>query len=352
MPNPLIALSTALFIIALLALFFWPQRGIVPRWKQARSATERVLIEDALKHLYFCEMNSRQPTIQSTAGKLQISENRAVALLESMQARDLIELSGGVLRLTPAGHEYALHIIRAHRLWERYLADETGYGETQWHDRAEQVEHELTQAEIDRLAAQLGNPTYDPHGDPIPTSDGWIVSQHGLPLTIMEEGQVARITHLEDEPETVYAQLAAEGLYPGMEVHILEVSPQRVRFWADGDEHVLAPIVAANISVQLLPKEIPMEPGWTLADLKPGEKGKVTALSPRCRGAERRRLLDLGVVPGTVIEADMVSPSGDPTAYLVRDTLIALRKEQAELINIEPLMEVEPMTETMQEVPT
>jgi len=256
-----------------------------------------------------------------------------------------VELNGGALRLTPAGHEYALHIIRAHRLWERYLADETGYGETQWHDQAEQVEHELSPVEIDQLAAQLGNPTHDPHGDPIPTSDGWIVNQHGLPLTIMEAGQVARITHLEDEPDAVYAQLAAEGLYPGMEVHILEVSPQRVRFWADGDEHVLAPIVAANISVQLLPKEIPMEPGWTLADLKPGEKGKVTTLSPRCRGAERRRLLDLGIVPGTVIEAEMVSPGGDPTAYLVRDTLIALRKEQAELINIEP------MTEAVQEVP-
>lgn len=339
MPNPLIALLSATFVIALLVIFFWPQRGIVPRWQQARSATERVLTEDALKHLYFCEMNNERVTIQSTAGKLQVSENKAAALLESMQARDLVELSGGALRLTPTGHEYALHIIRAHRLWERYLADETGYGETQWHDQAEQVEHELTQAEIDQLAAQLGNPTYDPHGDPIPTSDGWVVSQHGLPLTIMEAGQVARITHLEDEPDAVYAQLVAEGLYPGMEVHILEVSPQRVRFWADGDEHVLAPIVAANISVQLLPKEIPMEPGWTLADLKPGEKGKVTALSPRCRGAERRRLLDLGIVPGTVIEADMISPSGDPTAYLVRDTLIALRKEQAELINIEPVKE-------------
>jgi DtxR family Mn-dependent transcriptional regulator len=345
MPNPLIALSSALFVIALLAFFFWPQRGLVPRWNQARSATERVLTEDALKHLYFCEMNNERVTIQSTAGKLQVSENKAAALLESMQARDLVELNGGALRLTPAGHEYALHIIRAHRLWERYLADETGYGETQWHDQAEQVEHELSPVEIDQLAAQLGNPTHDPHGDPIPTSDGWIVNQHGLPLTIMEAGQVARITHLEDEPDAVYAQLAAEGLYPGMEVHILEVSPQRVRFWADGDEHVLAPIVAANISVQLLPKEIPMEPGWTLADLKPGEKGKVTTLSPRCRGAERRRLLDLGIVPGTVIEAEMVSPGGDPTAYLVRDTLIALRKEQAELINIEP------MTEAVQEVP-
>jgi Fe2+ transport system protein FeoA len=58
-------------------------------------------------------------------------------------------------------------------------------------------------------------------------------------------------------------------------------------------------------------------------------------ISRRCRGAERRRLLDLGVLPGTVIQAEIRSPNGDPTAYLVRDALIALRAEQAEFIRIE-----------------
>ena len=113
------------------------------------------------------------------------------------------------------------------------------------------------------------------------------------------------------------------------------MTPQRIRFWADGDEHVLAPIVASNIAVQPLPVEIPTEPGYSLADLTVGQQGRVTMLSPRCRGAERRRLLDLGIVPGTLISAEMVSPGGDPTAFRVRDALIALRKEQSQLINIE-----------------
>jgi len=335
MPNPLIALLIAAFIAALLAFLFWPRRGLIPRWQQARQATDRVLIEDALKHLYFCDIDNRRPTIDSTAGKLQVSENKVVHLIEEMQERDLVELRSDTPHLTQAGQEYALHIVRAHRLWERYLADETGYSETQWHNKADQIEHELTPNEIDALAAQLGNPTYDPHGDPIPTAGGEFIDRSGLPLTAMSQGASVRITHLEDEPDTVYAQLVAEGLYPGMEVHLLELTSQRVRFWADGDEHVLAPIVAANIAVQPLPAEVPTEPGYSLADLSTGQQGRVTSLSPRCRGAERRRLLDLGIVPGTMISAEMTSPGGDPTAFRVRDALIALRKEQSQLINIE-----------------
>ena len=60
-------------------------------------------------------------------------------------------------------------------------------------------------------------------------------------------------------------------------------------------------------------------------------------LSPQCRGPERRRLMDLGILPGTVIQAELVSPSGDPTAYRIRDALIALRKEQADWVRVELL---------------
>jgi DtxR family Mn-dependent transcriptional regulator len=62
----------------------------------------------------------------------------------------------------------------------------------------------------------------------------------------------------------------------------------------------------------------------------------VLGLTAACRGAERRRLLDLGFVSGSVVEANLVSPAGDPTAYLVRGALVALRREQARFIRIEP----------------
>jgi len=252
-----------------------------------------------------------------------------------------LQLGNDAPHLTPAGQEYAVHIVRAHRLWERYLADKTGFTETEWHDLADRYEHTLSPAEIEALSAKLGHPTYDPHGDPIPTTDGEMVTHGGQPLTSLSSGQSGRIVHLEDEPALVYAQLIAEGLYVGMDVHLTETSSQRIRFRAAGEEHILAPIVAANISVLPLPEAESVETSPTdlLAQLKPGQSGKVVNISPLCRGPERRRLMDLGILPGTVITAEIKSPSGDPTAYNVRGSLIALRREQANYINITTLEE-------------
>lgn len=72
----------------------------------------------------------------------------------------------------------------------------------------------------------------------------------------------------------------------------------------------------------------------TLAALEPGEQATVVGLSPNCRGLERRRLMDLGLLPGTVVAAEMRSPVGDPTAFRIRGALIALRGEQAANIRI------------------
>jgi DtxR family Mn-dependent transcriptional regulator len=249
-------------------------------------------------------------------------------------------LKGDEFRLTPRGRSYALHVIRAHRLWERYLAEETGFAMTEWHDRAELAEHELSPSAADALAAELGHPTHDPHGDPIPTAAGEMVTHGGRPLTLMPADRPLRIVHLEDEPEAIFAQVAAEGLSPGMTVQLIESTSRRVRFWADGDEHVLAPIVAANISVVPLPSTNlqEAEPGVGLSILRPEESGEVIHISQACRGSERRRFMDLGILPGTPITAEITSPGGDLTAYRIRDALIALRREQAAHIRVKRLV--------------
>jgi len=342
MNDALIALGIGVLLLAAGLAVLWPRRGLLHRWQQAARGNQRVRVEDALKHIHKAEMHGRRPTLDSVAGVLQISRDDAARLLADMQGLGLVNAASVDYALTPEGREAALHIIRAHRLWERYLADQTGYGEREWHEQAERLEHALQPAELDALAARLGHPTHDPHGDPIPDAAGNFVYHGGQPLTTLAPDTPARIVHIEDEPGTVYAQLAAQGLHPGMDVRLLEVSPARVRFWANGDEHVLAPLLAANVSA--LPVEevaAPTngaspgaEPGETLASLRPGQQGRVTALSPRIRGIERRRMMDLGILPGTTIAAEMVSPSGDPTAYRIRGALIALRREQAQLINI------------------
>ena len=168
---------------------------------------------------------------------------------------------------------------------------------------------------------------------PIPTATGDIVPAYGQPLSSLCEGQWATIVHAEDEPEAVYAQLVAHALVPGMRVRMIELTPDRIRFEVDGEEHSVPPVVAANLFVVPLAenqeREQPLE---RLATLQPGQTAKVVRISPACRGVQLRRLLDLGFVPQTIVEAELRSPSGDPTAYRVRGALIALRKEQANQI--------------------
>jgi DtxR family Mn-dependent transcriptional regulator len=336
MPDPLISLLIAAVITVIGIWLFRPEQGVFWNWRRTRRLTERVINEDALKHIHNSELQNQIPTVQSLAGALNVNGNQVAETLANLEAHELLRTDNAEIRLTPAGRDYALRVIRAHRLWERYLAEETGYDESDWHDQAEHIEHLLTSDDANALSVQLGNPTHDPHGDPIPTATGELVYHGGEPLTSMPLDNPVQIVHIEDEPETVYAQLVAEGLHLGMVVRLIEMSPHRVRFWAGGDEHILAPIVASNISVLPLPEEPPEEvsPCDPLTALKPGQEGTVLNISPRIRGAERRRLMDLGILPGTVITAELASPTGDPIAYRIRGALIALREEQAKSINV------------------
>jgi DtxR family Mn-dependent transcriptional regulator len=340
--SALLVFSTITILLSIITvLAFWPRIGLFWQWRRGIASTQRVLIEDALKHLYVQEYNGVKSTLQSVCGSLAITAEQAVKLMTRLQTLGLIESREEGFELTKEGRSYGLRMIRIHRLWERYLADETGLAETEWHSKAEKLEHYMTDQDVDNLAATVGFPVYDPHGDPIPTSTGNLPPKKGQPLTDLATGQHARIIHLEDEPGTIYAQLAAEGLYPGQQIHIVDKSPRRFSFVADGEEIVLAPIVAANITVEHLPKQQLAEvPSHSLASLDIGERGEVLGISTLCRGLQRRRIMDLGVIPGTVISAEMRSPSGDPTGYDIRGAVVALRKSQAELIQIKVLEEV------------
>jgi DtxR family transcriptional regulator, Mn-dependent transcriptional regulator len=314
---------------------------LLARWQRTRGMSERVLWEDALKHIQRCETHDHRPSLESLAGALDVSTGEVVRILNRLAAQELVHMQADEFWLTSAGRDYALRIIRAHRLWERYLAEETGFAASEWHPRADQYEHQLSPEQADDLSATLGHPTHDPHGDPIPTATGELRLHGGKPLTAMDLNVSLRIVHIEDEPGAVYVQLVKEGLHPGMIVQIMEISPQRVSICADGKQLFLPPIVAANISVLTLPESQKVTFGQCqrLSGLQPGQKGCVLNVSPAARGPERRRLMDLGIIPGTVVEAELHSPMRDPTAYRVRGALIALRREQADLINVVPLQE-------------
>lgn len=337
MPDPLTALLIAVFGSTILVVLFWPGSGLVSRWRRGVDMTERVFREDALKFICKCEAMDEPPTLQSVAGSLNISSDEAADILRCLEGKKLVRTDGQRFRLTEEGRQYALNIIRAHRLWERYLADETGFAQEEWHTLAERAEHRMSPDEVEALADRLGRPTHDPHGDPIPTPTRGNVFHGGRPLNTIPPGTPVRIVHLEDEPEAVYAQLVAVGLQPGMTGLLTESTEERVRFWTEGNEHLLAPIIAGNVAVLPIPEEQKVEPAADeegLDDLDLGESAEVIRLSHKIRGAERRRLMDLGILPGTSIRAELKSPTGDLTAYRVRGAIIALREEQAGRVHV------------------
>jgi DtxR family Mn-dependent transcriptional regulator len=226
--------------------------------------------------------------------------------------------------------------LRSHRLWERYLADRTGVPAGAWHEEAEHREHTLTPDAVEQLASSMGHPRYDPHGDPIPTAAGEVPPHAGVSLSALVPGQSASVVHLEDEPREVYEQLVGLGLAPGALVEVLEATRERIRFTADGEERTIEPVMAMNVTV-VLPRaaEESAGPYEALSTLEPGESATVIGIAPLCQGPQRRRLLDLGLVPGTVVTVELRGAFRDPVAYHVRGALIALRKDQADLVRVD-----------------
>ncbi len=335
MIDPLFAILFVIGIFAVLGILFWPESGIISKVKKAGLNKQRIMIEDALKHIYHCEYEQVMSSIDSIAGNLEISGDSSAKLVSKLESMNLVKSNREGIKLTPDGRTYALRIIRIHRLWERYLADETGVKETDWHKEAEFVEHNLSAEEADKLAGKMGNPIIDPHGDPIPTPTGEIPESNWVSLNSLKDGEFAHISHLEDEPSAIYSQLSAEGLHVGMQVRIIESTNERVRFEADGEEVVLAPIFAANISVVPIRHEVQDFSEYKkLSALKQGEELTIVGISKACRGLQRRRLLDFGMVPGSKIKAKLSSMGGDPVAYEIKGTTIALRRDQADLIYV------------------
>lgn len=333
--SPLTALFIGVLLILFLFLLFSPEIGFITRIRRMSKDKTRELREDALKHLHDCEYKGVDCSFNSISGNLSLSGGKTAQIISKLEAMNLVSSKGNKIFLTTEGRTYALRIVRIHRLWERYLADNTGVQETEWHKIAEEKEHETSNEEANRLAAQLGNPLIDPHGDPIPSVSGEIPTRKGITLNNLENGAFATVIHIEDEPKEVYAQFSALGLYPGMQIYQVENSQDKIRFEADGEECILAPILASNITVApFSEKEQKKKSFESLSSIRQNETAIIIGISKAIRGQQRRRLLDFGIVPGTIVRAQLKSLSGDPTGYEIRGAIIALRKKQSDLIYI------------------
>ena len=119
----------------------------------------------------------------------------------------------------------ALEILRHHRLLELYLKEVMGYSWDEVHDEAEKLEHHISEQFEDRIAELLDHPTYDPHGDPIPTKDGIMPEKATLALNEAEIKTLYMVGRVRDQNPELLRYLEQQGVLPGVELKIIEKAP-------------------------------------------------------------------------------------------------------------------------------
>jgi DtxR family Mn-dependent transcriptional regulator len=156
------------------------------------------------------------------------------------------------VRLTPTGEALALKIIRRHRLIELYLVRELGYALLDVHAEAENLEHAVSDQFIEAIADKLGNPDFDPHGDPIPQPDGTILSRDLYPLSEWPLHTAASVARIKANNAEMLQHILDRGFKLASEIEVLSRDPFNgpVTTIVDGEQRVVGHNVADCILVE------------------------------------------------------------------------------------------------------
>jgi Fe2+ transport system protein FeoA/Mn-dependent DtxR family transcriptional regulator len=286
-----------------------------------------VEVEDALKAAYILQEARGAWDGEELARSVGFSETMAGDVTGGLVASGWAEEDvQGRMHLTETGEARARELIRAHRLWERYLVEREGMPLEAVHAEAHLREHEMTPEELKRLDAELGHPAWDPHGHAIPAPGCRVPSSLARPL--LEEGSPGsrvRVVCLDDELSPLLAQLVALGLKPGVDVEVLEREPDLLRLRLDGNVIPLAAAAARHISVVPAPA-LPVP----LGELPVSSRARVAEVQGG--GKHQRRMLDMGLVPGAEVVVVREAPLGDPVEYHIKGTAISMRRADANTV--------------------
>ena len=226
----------------------------------AKTDSISAAVEDYAKAIYALQHEAGGPVLNNElADRLGVTAASASNMVKKLAALGLAEHRPypGV-ELTDAGRRVAIEELRHHRLLELYLAESLGVPWDRVHDEAEVLEHHISEELEDLIANALGNPTHDPHGDPIPTRDLQMPVEPAATLDSLEPGQAGRFTRISDSDPEMLRYLAARGIAPGDDFEVVDKQPFGgplfVRF---GDEtHVIGGLLAAAMRVQEGPMRI------------------------------------------------------------------------------------------------
>jgi len=225
------------------------------RLEERRSAPASEAVEDYAKAIYAIERHGEGPVSTSAlAERLAVAPSSVTAMLKRLGEVGLVryEPYHGVT-LTASGERVALEVIRHHRLIEAFLAESLAMPWDRVHDEAEVLEHYISEELEDRMAEKLGNPTLDPHGDPIPTPDLDVAADRTTALARLVEGQTATFTRVSDADPRMLRYLAERGIRPGARLRVTGRQPFGGPVFAevDGRQHALGGELADKMRVEV-----------------------------------------------------------------------------------------------------
>jgi DtxR family Mn-dependent transcriptional regulator len=189
--------------------------------------TLTISIQDYLKNIYELTENGENASTNALARKLNISAPSVTGMLQKLASSKpaLVEYQKhqGVT-LTREGKRAALEVIRHHRLLEAWLVQTLGYSWDEVHEEAERLEHVISEDFERRIAAAMGHPTRDPHGELIPTADLKMPLDDSTPLSALRPGQTATIKRVTASDTDLLRYLEGLGLTPGVKIEVREYS--------------------------------------------------------------------------------------------------------------------------------
>ena len=193
--------------------------------RQASDPT--AVVEDYVKAIFALESRGDEAVATTAlAERLGVTPGSASAMVKKLADRGLVShVRYRGVRLTPEGARLALEVVRHHRLLELYLAEELGMAWDRVHEEAEILEHVISEELEELIAAKLGHPTRDPHGDPIPTSDLRLEDDDMASLGALEPGAAGTFVRVSDSDPAMLRYLADRGISPGDRFEILERQP-------------------------------------------------------------------------------------------------------------------------------
>jgi DtxR family Mn-dependent transcriptional regulator len=209
-------------------------------------------IQDYLKEIYKLGAAGDRVTVTALSRAVGVAVPSASTMVKKLAALGLLDHRPykGVL-LTPAGERVAVEVIRHHRLLELYLAEALGMPWDRVHEEAEKLEHAISPELSELIAAKLGNPTHDPHGDPIPTRDGEIDESPTRALADLRAGERGLFSRVSDSNPDMLRYLSERGIAPGDELELAGREPfgGPLTVRANGREHALGDQLARAMRI-------------------------------------------------------------------------------------------------------